>query len=108
MAMPIYEYECLVCGALFDMRQSVGDPPPASCPAGHRSVRRRLSAPAIIFKGSGFYVTDHGRNGRSPTAIAGKPREPKESHEDGDKKGPDAPAGDGDKAKKSDPAASSD
>ena len=65
--MPIYEYECLECGSHFDLRQSV-DPEaavsPATCPAGHTSVRRLISRPAIIFKGSGFYVTDHGRNGK--------------------------------------------
>ncbi len=72
--MPIYEYECLECGLQFDLRQSVGDPPPAGCPVGHRQVRRRLSRPAIIFKGSGFYVTDHGRNGRSATPAGSSGR----------------------------------
>jgi putative FmdB family regulatory protein len=90
MAMPIYEYECTECGVLFDMRQSVGAPPPPTCPAGHRAVRRRLSAPAIIFKGSGFYVTDHGRNGRSATATAGRAR-----HEAAGEKGGEADAGAG-------------
>ncbi|MBN1136135.1 MAG: zinc ribbon domain-containing protein [Anaerolineae bacterium] len=65
--MPIYEYQCLECGCHFDLRQSV-DPAaavsPVKCPAGHTSVRRLLSRPAIIFKGSGFYVTDYGRNGK--------------------------------------------
>ena len=61
--MPIYEFECLECGDRFELRQSIDQLPPATCPAGHKPVRRLLSAPAIIFKGSGFYVTDHGRNG---------------------------------------------
>ena len=62
-AMPIYEYECSECGAHFEKMQRIGDPQPVTCPNGHMRIRRRLSQPAIIFKGSGFYATDHGRNG---------------------------------------------
>jgi putative FmdB family regulatory protein len=61
--MPIYEYECLECGIHFDKFQRFDDPPPSACPNGHPRIHRLLSQPAIIFKGSGFYVTDHGRNG---------------------------------------------
>ena len=61
--MPIYEYQCRECGVCFDKLQHFGDPAPETCPNGHKKVRRLLSEPAIIFKGSGFYVTDHGRNG---------------------------------------------
>jgi putative FmdB family regulatory protein len=63
--MPIYEYECRECGVRFDRLQRFGDPQPEACPNGHRSVHRLLSHPAIIFKGSGFYVTDNPKNGRS-------------------------------------------
>ena len=63
--MPIYEYECLECGAHFDRLQRFGDPLPETCPNGHPQVHRLLSQPAIIFKGSGFYVTDNGRSTRS-------------------------------------------
>ena len=62
--MPIYEYECLECGMHFDRLQRFGEPAPETCPNGHKKVHRLLSEPAIIFKGSGFYVTDHGRNGQ--------------------------------------------
>ena len=61
--MPIYEYECAECGIHFDKLQRFGDPAPDACPNGHHQVQRLLSQPAIIFKGSGFYVTDNGRNG---------------------------------------------
>jgi putative FmdB family regulatory protein len=61
--MPLYEYECLECGVHFDRLQRFGDPQPDACPNGHRAVRRLLSKAAVIFKGSGFYVTDNGRNG---------------------------------------------
>jgi putative FmdB family regulatory protein len=65
--MPIYEYECLTCGNVFEKRQSFSEIPVASCPNGHSETRRRLSTPAIVFKGSGFYVTDNksGSNGSS-------------------------------------------
>jgi putative FmdB family regulatory protein len=63
MAMPIYEYECCECGTHFEKMQRIGDPEPVVCPLGHKRIRRRLSQPAIIFKGSGFYATDHGHNG---------------------------------------------
>jgi putative FmdB family regulatory protein len=63
--MPIYEYECLECGTHFDRLQRFGDPQPQTCPNGHPTVHRLLSQPAIIFKGSGFYVTDNGRPAKS-------------------------------------------
>lgn len=56
--MPIYEYECLQCGITFEKRQSFHDEPKAECPNGHSETRRLLAAPAIVFKGSGFYVND--------------------------------------------------
>lgn len=56
--MPIYEYECLTCGVIFEKRQSFSDIPKADCPNGHSETRRLLAAPAIVFKGSGFYIND--------------------------------------------------
>ena len=65
--MPIYEYECLECGTTFEKRQSFSDEPKADCPNGHSETRRLLAAPAIVFKGSGFYITDNksSNNGHS-------------------------------------------
>lgn len=57
--MPIYEYECTTCGIHFERLQRFGDAPPTHCPLGHNGVRKVLSPPLIIFKGSGFYVTDN-------------------------------------------------
>jgi putative FmdB family regulatory protein len=73
--MPIYEYECLECGLHFDKLQHFGEPKPETCPRGHRQVRRLLSQPAIIFKGSGFYVTDNRRNGSGSTSRSKAPRD---------------------------------
>jgi putative FmdB family regulatory protein len=60
--MPIYEYECLVCGLHFERLQHFDDPPPKECPKGHHDVRRVFSPPAIVFNGPGFYVTDNRSN----------------------------------------------
>lgn len=57
--MPIYEYECLTCGTQFEKRQSFSDAAEAQCPNGHDDTRRLLATPIIVFKGSGFYVTDN-------------------------------------------------
>jgi putative FmdB family regulatory protein len=81
--MPTYEYECLICGVHFERCQHFNDPPLQHCPHGHRQVRRVFSPPAILFKGSGFYVTDNrsggnGGNGRgrsSPKEKAAKKEE---------------------------------
>lgn len=56
--MPIYEYECNSCHYRFDKRQGFDDAPLAECPK-CQGISRRVFYPApIIFKGSGFYVTD--------------------------------------------------
>ena len=72
--MPIYEYECLTCGLKFEKRQSFSDEPVADCPNGHSDTRRLIAAPAIVFKGSGFYVTDskgkNSANGAPPKTEA--------------------------------------
>lgn len=68
--MPIYEYECQTCGTVFEKRQSFSEKPKADCPNGHQDTRRLLAAPAIVFKGSGFYVNDsrakNSANGNKP------------------------------------------
>jgi len=79
--MPIYEYKCAECGIRFDKLQRFGDPVPDTCPNGHSQVHRLLSHPAIIFKGSGFYVTDNGRNGRGKPAKTAKAQDAKSTTE---------------------------
>ncbi|MHB1131890.1 MAG: FmdB family zinc ribbon protein [Chloroflexota bacterium] len=59
--MPLYEYECCDCGVRFERRQKVHDEPVAICPDCSGPVRRLLFPVGIIFKGSGFYVTDSRR-----------------------------------------------
>jgi putative FmdB family regulatory protein len=57
--MPVYEYECGKCKHRFDKRQSFHDEPVADCPICHAAARRVFQPAPIIFKGSGFYVTDY-------------------------------------------------
>ena len=71
--MPTYSYVCETCGLEFDKYLSFKDNPDHQvCPNGHRQVRRIFTAPAIVFKGSGFYVTDHRSSNRS--SIGGHSR----------------------------------
>lgn len=57
-AVPIYEYRCDHCGNAFSSVQSYKDDPLSECPRCGKRPRRVMSAPAIVFKGSGWYKTD--------------------------------------------------
>lgn len=57
--MPIYEYECLQCGKRTELLQRMDEAPLAACPQCGGEVRKLISAPAVQFKGSGWYVTDY-------------------------------------------------
>ncbi len=57
--MPIYEYECGKCQHRFEVKQSFKDKPEAACPQCRGTARRVFHPTPIIFKGKGFYVTDH-------------------------------------------------
>jgi putative FmdB family regulatory protein len=65
--MPIYTYRCENCGVQFDRHQSFEEEPLSLCPeCDHRSLRKVYLPVGIVFKGSGFYATDH----RSPSGQA--------------------------------------
>lgn len=66
--MPLYEYQCDTCAHRFEVIQKFSDPPPSACPKCGGAVQKLVSSPAIQFKGSGFYLTDYGRGGKSDTA----------------------------------------
>jgi len=57
--MPIYEYQCTKCNDRTEVIQKFTDPPYAACAKCGGEVRKLMSAPAIQFKGSGFYKTDY-------------------------------------------------
>ena len=61
--MPIYEYRCLDCGHQFELMQKFSDPPAETCPSCAGIVQKLISRSAFHLKGSGWYVTDYGRNG---------------------------------------------
>jgi len=86
--MPTYEYECKNCSHNFEVFQSMSDPPLKECPACGSEVRRLIFGGAgVIFKGSGFYVTDKGKGKGGKTAA------PKTSGETSKSEAPCAPAG---------------
>jgi putative FmdB family regulatory protein len=57
--MPLYEYKCKKCGHRFERIQSFSAPDVKECPICQSEVERLISAPAVQFKGSGFYSTDY-------------------------------------------------
>lgn len=63
--MPLYEYECDSCGHRFEVIQKFSDPLVKVCPKCGCKVEKLLSSPAIQFKGSGFYINDYARKGKS-------------------------------------------
>lgn len=87
--MPTYEYECAACHHRYETLQSITAPPLQKCPrCGKKRARRLIGAGAgLIFKGSGFYITDY----RKPS---GKPSEKKPPSRS-DKASPPPPASPG-------------
>jgi putative FmdB family regulatory protein len=85
--MPTYEYKCDACGNEFEKFQTMSSEPIRKCPkCGKNKVRRLISAGAgLIFKGSGFYITDYrdkgyGESAKADTAAGSeKPAESKAS-----------------------------
>ena len=77
--MPLYDYKC-ENGHIFEEMQSFSSEPVATCGDCGSSARRQLSVPIVLYKGSGFYTTDYGRNGsgsRSKSASNGEASESK-------------------------------
>jgi len=71
--MPTYEYRC-PAGHEFELFQKMSDKPRARCPSCGKSAMRRISGGAgLVFKGTGFYITDYGKDGKGPRKEASKP-----------------------------------
>ena len=62
--MPTYQYLCRDCDHEFEAVQSMRDDPLTVCPSCAGTLRKVYAPPAISFKGSGFYTTDHGKKKR--------------------------------------------
>jgi putative FmdB family regulatory protein len=70
--MPLYEYQCKKCAHRFERIQKFSDKPVKKCPQCGGAVEQLISAPAVQFKGTGWYVTDYARKS-SGSGQDGKP-----------------------------------
>ncbi len=100
--MPIYEYECNEQGHRFEKWQSIQDEPIKTCPVCGSPVHKVFHPAGIIFKGSGWYITDS-RKASSGTVTGGSREEKSETKSEKSSGGSEAKSGDsgGDKAKPS-------
>ncbi|HZZ16686.1 MAG TPA: zinc ribbon domain-containing protein [Candidatus Sulfotelmatobacter sp.] len=79
--MPLYEYKCEKCGHQFEKIQKFSDKMVKKCPECGGRVEQMISAPAVQFKGSGWYVTDYANKSHAPSSDGGK--DSKDSKKDG-------------------------
>jgi putative FmdB family regulatory protein len=66
--MPLYEYQCKKCHHRFERIVKFSDKPMKKCPDCGGPVEQMISAPAVQFKGSGWYVTDYAKKGSTTTS----------------------------------------
>ena len=91
--MPTYEYKCLDCGIQFDRFQSITEDPIQECPECSGRTKRLIGAGAgLIFKGSGFYITDYRSEGYKESAK--KDKDSSSSSDGADSKSGDSKGGD--------------
>jgi putative FmdB family regulatory protein len=68
--MPLYEYECKKCHHRFERIQKFSDPHVKKCPDCGGPIEQVISAPAVQFKGSGWYVTDYAKKSSAPSSSS--------------------------------------
>jgi putative FmdB family regulatory protein len=68
--MPLYEYLCKKCGHRFEEIKKFSDKQPKKCPECGGVIEQVISAPAVQFKGSGWYVTDYAKKSSAPSASS--------------------------------------
>lgn len=85
--MPLYEYQCKKCKHKFEKIQKFSDQPVRKCPECGSPVEKIMHAPAVQFKGSGWYVTDYGGKSEAPKSDNGSEKSEKKdaSKEDASK-----------------------
>src|SRR5438552_15451794 len=76
--MPLYEYLCKKCGHVFEKIVKFSDRPIKRCPECGGTVEQTISAPAVQFKGSGWYVTDYAKKSQAPASEGGSKESKKE------------------------------
>jgi putative FmdB family regulatory protein len=80
--MPTYEYQCPK-GHVFEKFQKMTDKPRAKCPVCSKMASRKISGGAgLVFKGSGFYITDYGKDGKGPRKAEGESKPAADSNKD--------------------------
>ncbi len=79
--MPLYEFRCESCGHEMETIVAFSDPLPTTCESCGGTLKKLLAAPAVQFKGSGFYLTDYGKSGSSASKDRGASAEPKPAGE---------------------------
>lgn len=84
--MPIYEYLCQSCQHQFEVKQKFSDDPILSCVRCGQAVRKIISAPAIMFKGSGWYVTDYSDKMKAPDQASSTESASKSANDTSDPK----------------------
>lgn len=82
--MPIYEYVCKKCGHKFEKIQKFSDPKIKKCPECGGQVEQAIHAPAVQFKGTGWYVTDYAKKSESRDSGS-KPKEEATASKDSSK-----------------------
>ncbi len=80
--MPLYEYECTKCHHRFERIQKFSDPHVKSCPNCAGKVELVVSAPAVQFKGSGWYVTDYAKKSGSGSSSSSNGSQKSEKKDD--------------------------
>lgn len=75
--MPIYEYRCTKCGHKIEVIQKVSDPPVTVCEKCDGPMSKVISAAGLMFKGSGWYITDYSSKGKETS----QPSKSKKSQE---------------------------
>lgn len=84
--MPIYTYRCENCGVQFDQTQKFSDPQLTKCPeCGKKTLQKVYQPVGIVFKGSGFYATDHRSPSGASRAASDRKEEKAESAEKAEK-----------------------
>ena len=105
--MPIYEYRCEK-GHTFDVMQSMSDDPLTACQVCGAPVQKVLHAPAVHFKGSGFYTTDYGKKKTAASSVDSKKAESNGSPASSDSgSSSDSKSDSGSSSKKSEPKSGS-
>ena len=98
--MPIYEYKCKKCGHRFEKIQKFSDPHVKKCPECGGAIEQVISAPAVQFKGSGWYVTDYAKSGAPSSSTDGESASKKTDGDSAPKKKDEKPKADTKKAEK--------